>query len=322
MLIVSGVFFYRIVNILAASNERGSLAYVQMLNFGMPIVERQAYNADEYYENKLSIKAVCLEAIGFNNFNPLKIISNEVSFFNQSSDFQSISESIAENDLSPFVLDESSVIKVDSIKEDSLKKKIDQSKPEVLIYHTHTQEGYAEGNPDTENPDNNVVGVGDELTKELENNYGISVIHDKTNHSISYIGCYQRSNETVSKYLKQYKDFKLIIDLHRDSIENKSAVTMNINNENTAKIMLVNAKNSTRYSKNKALSDFFYNKTNQLFPGLIRSTYTYRSGIYAFNQSLSDNSLLIEWGSIANSSTEAKNTSKYVARVIAEYINK
>ena len=321
-MVILEVFAYRVINILSSSNERGGLAYVQLLNFGMPIVESEVYNEEDYVENKQSIKMVCLEALGLQEINSFKILSEEVSFFQQGLDLKNSRGTVAAVTLTPFIINETSIVKVDHVEDDSLKKKIDHTKPEVLIYHTHTSEGYAEESPDTDNAAFNVVGVGDELMEELENNYGISVIHDKTNHSASYIGCYERSNATVKKYLDQYGDFKLIIDLHRDSIDNKSAVTLNINNENAAKIMLVNAKNSSKYAENKELSDFFYNKTNELFPGLIRNTYTYRSGIYAFNQSLSDNSVLIEWGSVVNNSEESKNTAKYVARIIAEYINR
>lgn len=322
LIIILGIFGYRAINILSSNKERGGLAYVQLLNFGMPIVESEIYNEEDYAENEESIKIVFLKALGLKEISGFKILSLEVSFFGQGLDIKNSNGMVAAVTLTPFIINETSIIKVDKIEDNSLKKKIDQTKPEVLIYHTHTSEGYAEGNPDTENPAFNVVGVGDELMKELENNYGISVIHDKTNHSASYIGCYERSNETVKKYIDKYGDFKLIIDLHRDSVDNKGAVTLNINNENAAKIMLVNAKNSSKYAKNKEVSDFFYNKTNELFPGLMRSTYTYKSGIYAFNQSLSDNSVLIEWGSVVNSSEESYNSAKYVARIIAEYINR
>ena len=50
--------------------------------------------------------------------------------------------------------------------------------------------------------------------------------------------------------------------------------------------------------------------------------YTYNSGKNAFNQSLSDNSMLIEIGADSNTSEEAKNSIKCIARIIAEYVNK
>ena len=40
-----------------------------------------------------------------------------------------------------------------------------------------------------------------------------------------------------------------------------------------------------------------------------------------FNLGLSDNMIIIEDGSAGNTVEEAKNTAKYIARIIAEYIN-
>ena len=214
--------------------------------------------------------------------------------------------------------------------DESLKKTLDEANPEVLIYHTHTHESYYDGgnvdegyNYNTDNNDYNVVGVGDVLAKELQEGYGIAVIHDKTIHDTSYNDCYGRSNETVSSYLNQYGDFKLIIDLHRDSNSNRQAVTTEINGETVAKVMFVVAGNSRNYSSNTELDNKLIEIINRLFPSLLRSTniFVYDSGINAFNLNLSNNIILLEDGSIANTATEAKLSAKYMARVIAEYIN-
>lgn len=62
--------------------------------------------------------------------------------------------------------------------------------------------------------------------------------------------------------------------------------------------------------------------SNKLFPGFCKGIYTgYRRGTKYFNQNKSDNSLLIEVGSNINTVQETKNSAKYLARVIAEYIN-
>ena len=49
----------------------------------------------------------------------------------------------------------------------------DDSKPQILIYHTHSQEAYKDSGPGQ-----TVVGVGDYLTRLLEK--GWSVYHDKS----------------------------------------------------------------------------------------------------------------------------------------------
>ena len=95
----------------------------------------------------------------------------------------------------------------------------------MLIYHSHTTEAYLASDKDTTkntfNADEtkNVVAVGDVIAEELENKYGISVIHDKTVNNVpDYNSSYKNSGVILDKYLKKYGDFDLIIDLHRDGV--------------------------------------------------------------------------------------------------------
>lgn len=326
------MFFIRAIGVINKYNERGGYAYVQMLNFTMPVVKTQVYDEGEYAENNLSVKNVVLEALGLRGFSAYGIVGREISLFNNSTLRDStLGASIKK--LTPFSLKNDSIAKMTSEEiaelnkvsaayDPSLKKPLDNSKTEVLIFHTHTTENYAEAGKDTTDSDFNVVGVGDVLAKELEEGYGISVIHDKTNHSVSYNDSYTRSNETLKSYLNKYGDFKLIIDLHRDSVANKDAVTVNLNNQNLAKMMFVTAENSSRYDANKALVDKLYNTANTLFPGLIRNTYVYEYGATSVNYSLSDNFVLMEVGSNINAAQEAKLTAKYIARIVAENLNR
>ena len=207
----------------------------------------------------------------------------------------------------------------------SLKKELDQSKPEVLIYHTHNSEGYSEERT-SNNEEHNVVGVGTLVAKELEENYGISVIHDKTNHSASYEQSYNKSRETVKKYTNEYDDFKMVIDIHRDSVgeHNKKNLTANINGESLAKVMFVTTRNNQYFNDAESLAYRFINKANELFPDILRrqETYKYNRGQNAFNQDFNKNSMLIEVGAEVNTSKEAQATAKYIARLIAEELNR
>lgn len=326
------VFFIRAMGVINKYNERGGYAYVQMLNFTMPVVKAQVYDEGEYAENNLSVKNVALEALGLRGFSTYGIVGREISLFKDSTLGDSALGSAIKG-LTPFSLKNESIAKMTSEEiaelnkvsaayDPSLKKALDNSKPEVLIFHTHTTENYAEAGKDTTDSNFNVVGVGDVLSKELEEGYGISVIHDKTNHSVSYNDSYTRSNQTLTNYLNKYGDFKIIIDLHRDSVANKDAVTVNLNDQNLAKMMFVTGQNSTRYEANKALVDELYNTANTLFPGIIRNTYEYEIAATSINYSLSDNFVLIEVGANVNTAQEAKLTAKYIARVLAEHLNR
>lgn len=326
LILLISILFIRIGNVLKDNRERGAFAYVQLLNLGMPIIQSQVYDEGTYAENKLSLKNVCAEVLGLNNFSYKGIIQNEVSFFYNIND-NNTKEAFTFN---PFQVSEDSISKLPAnndskntqIYDPSLKKELNKSKPEILIYHSHTTENYNAAEPESLDESTNVVGAGDILSKELEENYGISVIHDKTDHCISYNDSYTRSGETVDKYLKQYGDFKMIIDLHRDSIENKVITTTEVYGMSASKIMFVNAKNSTRYDKNKALTEKIFNKTSELFPTLPTKIFTYNRGKNAFNQSKSDGCLLFEIGSNTNTPEESKVTAECMARVIAEIINK
>lgn len=326
LIVIVSILFIRLGIVLKNNRERGAFAYVQLLNLGMPIIESQVYDEGTYAENKLSLKNVCFQVLGLNNFSYKGIMQREISYLNNFDDNGTKSTFI----FNPFQISEDSISKMpvnsDSkntkIYDPSLKKEVDKSKPEVLIYHSHTTENYSATEQDSTDENTNVVGVGDVLANELEENYGISVIHDKTNHCVSYNDSYTRSGETVDKYLQKYGDFKMIIDLHRDSLDDKAATTTNVYGMNAAKIMFVNAENSTRYPKNKELTEKVFNKTAELFPSLPIKIYTYHRGKNAFNQSKSDGCLLFEIGANKNTPEESKVTAQCMARVIAEIINR
>lgn len=325
LLLLIGIFSYRVIKVLGNNKERGGFAYVQLLNFDMPIIKSSIYDEGAYVENKQTISKVCFEALGLSNINSVEIVKNEVPLYKQGTD----SGVLLDKKIDSFNIDENSIVRMETVDtplsaayDPSLKKELNPSNVEVLIYHTHTTENYAETSGDTNIENYSVVGVGNSISEELENNYGIAVVHDKTNHCVSYNNSYERSNETVNMYLKKYGDFKIIVDLHRDSVDDKAAMTANINGEDVAKLMFVTTRNSKRFEKNQALAEEFFNKANELFPGLTRKIYTYNRGMNAFNHSLSDGSILIECGSNINTSEEAKRSGKYIARIIAEHINR
>lgn len=319
-------FTYRIFSVLKENTERGSLAYVQMLNFGLPIVEETTYDETDFHESLFSFKTVLIQALGLDKLSHFGIVNNEVCFFNQG--FSLSDSNLASVVINPFKLKDESISKaepteskVTGVYNENLKQEINHSKPRVLIYHTHTPEGYSDGDGSIDSYNTNVVGVGEELTRILEEDYGISVVHDKTNHYLDYHTCYETSGETVKEYLQKYGDFDLVIDLHRDAVPNKNATTANINNEDIAKIMFVLAGNSGRNAKNTALVDTLEAECNELFPGVLRKRTVYSRGKCGPNLGLSDGSLVVEVGSNLNTSEEAKNSAKYIARLLAEYLS-
>jgi stage II sporulation protein P len=121
------------------------------------------------------------------------------------------------------------IIDPDQIDLKSIKLTAADTKPIVLIYHTHTCESYTSSqkykyiptdNDRTSDTSYNVVRVGEELANILKKQYKIDVIHDKTIHDgDSYNRAYTKSLKTVQGYLSKYPSISLIIDLHRDAAD-------------------------------------------------------------------------------------------------------
>ncbi len=337
------IFMFRFMKIAASKDMRENLSYIQLLNAGMPVAKGTYYDENAYLESNITLKSLALETLNIKPLDPIELVMNEVPYFGAVNKIASIdkvnyvsAEKVSSFDLNKDSIDivseeeskesaELEASKNSEVYDPSLKKELDQSKPEVLIYHTHNSEGYSEERT-SNNEEHNVVGVGTLVAKELEENYGISVIHDKTNHSASYEQSYNKSRETVKKYTNEYDDFKMVIDIHRDSVgeHNKKNLTANINGENLAKVMFVTTRNNQYFNDAESLAYRFINKANELFPDILRrqETYKYNRGQNAFNQDFNKNSMLIEVGAEVNTSKEAQATAKYIARLIAEELNR
>lgn len=316
-----------------AEGIRENMFYVQVLNNGMSLIKATVFDEEDLAENNFSVKENIFKFFNVNISNPIALLGKEISCLNIGEEIDGVdSEKSANIIFNPFKLNDKSIIidnntedlpnKVVNVYDPKLKKELNKSKPEVFIYHTHTTESYKPENKETLDETKNVCAVGDALAHELENNYGISVVHDKTVHDASaYTQSYQRSGGTVDKYLKKYGDFKLIIDLHRDSVENKNAVTTKLNGENVAKFMFVMARKNPHFKNNMVHVNKMMEISNKLYPDFCKGILYRDYGVSYYNQNKSNNAILIEWGSNINTIDEAKNSAKYMARIIGEHLN-
>ena len=343
LLAIMIIFFVRAGSVINSYRERGGLAYVQLLNYSMPVVETQIYDSTAYRENKVSIQRVIVEALGLNKITTYGIVGNEVSFLsgiNRANNQGNIDNSAKSTFglFEPYVVKEESIARVteedlaelnktSAAYDPSLKKTLDDSNVEILIYHTHTHEGYAEAGSDTDQEDFSVVGVGDVLAQELEEGYGISVVHDKTIHDTSpYNQSYYRSEPTVQSYLNQFPNLKLVIDLHRNSGPSKEQTTTVINDQSLARVMFVTSKASPNYSEMMKAVNEMIGISESLFPGLMADAkdgiglHEFNHGSNNFNQDLSPACILTEFGTELNTAQESKLSAKYLARIIAEYL--
>ena len=192
--------------------------------------------------------------------------------------------------------------------------------PQVLIYHTHTTESYELKEKDyysanfpirSKNANMSVVGVGNEITKCLEQ-AGIGVIHDTTIHDDpAYKGAYDRSKQTMQSVMQKYPSIKVALDVHRDAIADdkgqRFAPIANINGRNASQIMIISGCDNGRmnypnYTQNLAFACLLQRQLEADNPSLTRpASFKYKY----YNQSLTPGTLLVEFGGHANSANEA-----------------
>lgn len=209
--------------------------------------------------------------------------------------------------------------------------------PQVLIFHTHSSEMFADSDP-SKGLSEGIWGVGEELKNVLERDYGLKVYHDTGRYDVvdgktQILGSYERMEPQIRAILEKYPTIELVIDLHRDGLkdESKKLVT-EINGEKCAKVMLFNGLSRLKdngelkdiaglenpyLKENLALSYTVYRTAEKLYPGLMRKIYI--EG-YRYSLHMKPKSMLIEVGAQTNTKQEAKNSMKYLAKAIAETV--
>ncbi|HAZ37220.1 MAG TPA: hypothetical protein DEF85_03955 [Clostridiaceae bacterium] len=211
-------------------------------------------------------------------------------------------------------------------------KNVDSSKPIVFIFHTHTTEAY---NPNEEEKKNyidyneinkgnygeGICTVGEQLKSELENKYSISCIHDTTVHDFPRReGGYAKARPTIQEYLKKYPSIKLVIDLHRDGTDlHKDSVPKNrftaiINNESYARVLFVVGNRNPNLKINLSVAQKYHAALQDMYPGFSRGI---QCADAVYNQDLFGKMILLEVGSNFNTMSEALNTVKIIAKMIA-----
>lgn len=223
-------------------------------------------------------------------------------------------------------------VDVNSLCAEELEIGSDRSEPKVLVVHTHTTECYDgdQMNGETErNTDEsmNVVAVGDEICRVLEEN-GIKTVHDKTYHDYpSYQGSYTRALTTIETQLKNNPSIEIVLDVHRDAFiysdGSKLSVTCEENGISTAQVMLVVGTNSMglwheNWQENLKFAAKIQNAAEIMYPGLMRPINLRKE---RFNEHMTKGSLILEVGSNGNTLSQAKEGGKDVARAIAAVLN-
>ena len=198
--------------------------------------------------------------------------------------------------------------------------------PQILIYHTHGSETYKKVNGE----EGSVIEVGTALQKELETVYGIKTIHDTSVYDmvdgqLDRNAAYNFAGDSVEAALKKNPSVKVVIDLHRDSVESSIHLRTKINGKSTAQIMFFNG--VSRLAK-KGDIGYLYNPNKEgnlafslqmqllcgkYYPDLTRKIYI--KG-YRYNLHLVKRAMLVEVGAQNNTVKEAENAMKPLAEML------
>lgn len=216
---------------------------------------------------------------------------------------------------------------------------INKTEPSVLIFHTHTTETYeildrgfyATGHKTrTNDPGQNMVRVGREIVKEIEN-AGYKVIHDTEIHDSSYNGAYAHSRKAVEAYLKKYPSIKIVLDIHRDAIQRSDGTkikpTATVQGKKAAQIMIISGcqedggpiEGFPDWKKNLVFAVELQNTLEELFEGITRPLYF---SPRKYNMDLTHCSLLVEVGSDANTLDEAVYTGRCLGKAVSKILEK
>ena len=201
-----------------------------------------------------------------------------------------------------------SQINVDTLLGKDMKLEKNPEQPQILIYHTHSQEGFAdsvEGDTST-----TVIGVGDYLAQLLQERYGYQVLHitdtfDIVDGQLDRSAAYNYAEPVISQALQEHPTIEVVIDLHRDGVDESKHLVTEVNGKPTAQVMFFNGLSRTNQNgeisylpnpyieDNLAFSFQLEYLAKQYYPEYTRCIYL--KG-YRYNLHLKPRSLLLEVG--------------------------
>lgn len=210
----------------------------------------------------------------------------------------------------------------------------EEKKCKILIYHTHASESFADSRAGV--AEDTIVGVGEYLTKLLEEQYGIPVYHDTTAYDVmdgvlDRSKAYENAYDSVSRILAENPSIEVVIDLHRDGVDEETHLVTDINGKKTAKIMFLNG-----VSRSNTNGEIAYLKNPNKLANLAFSFQMYLTGkehygdyvrkIYVkslrFNLHLLPRTTLIEVGAQNNTIEEEKNAMEPLAAILNQVLSK
>ena len=211
---------------------------------------------------------------------------------------------------------------------EDLSIKQDSKVPQILIYHTHSQETFVDSREGKE--EDTIVGVGNYLTDLLEEKYGYQVIHvtdafDMMGGTLDRSKAYDYARISIEKVLEENPTVEVVIDLHRDGVPDDRRLVTEVNGKSTAQLLFYNGLSDTvnqgavsylpnpYIEENLAFSFQLEYQAAQYYPDLYRGIYL--AGL-RYNLHLKPRALLLEAGAQTNTVEEVRNAMEPFADIL------
>lgn len=201
----------------------------------------------------------------------------------------------------------------------------------AFIYHSHNRESYLpelEGKTELNEAFDDTVNVtllGKRMANRLKE-LGVGAASSEKDYSTvepdyNWNFSYKYSLKTVKEAMASFPQLNYLFDIHRDS-QPRDLTTATINGEDYAQIYFIIGRRNPQWEKNEEFANAIHTKLEEAYPGLSRGVWgkTASTGNAEYNQSLSENSILIEIGGPENTLEECYRTVDVLSKIIAEKI--
>jgi stage II sporulation protein P len=183
----------------------------------------------------------------------------------------------------------------------------------VAIYSTHSDESYLPSDGAASiNGHGGIYKVDTALQKALEKK-GVKVKVDWTLYLPHDAMAYTRSRAGAVKLLKEFKP-DLLLDVHRDAVPLEEYIRK-IAGKNATGVRIVLGRNNPNLKANQNLAYRIKAIADRTYPGLIKDIFF---GEGDFNQDLTPNALLFEFGTYPHTRERAEVSAGFMADVLTK----
>lgn len=182
----------------------------------------------------------------------------------------------------------------------------------IAMYVTHSDESYipSDGTQSIEGQ-GGIYDVARSFRDALQQK-GIDVILDESTHLPHDSGAYRRSRRTAERLLQKRPD--AIIDIHRDGIPDPEQYKTTVGGENMSQVRLLVGRSNQNSDVNRAFAKQIKAVADKKYPGLIKDIFIGKGN---YNQDLSPNAILLEFGTHTISKERVLSSTDVMADVVS-----